>query len=102
MFPFASHDKYGYTLEYAEKELKVTSHEHPCRPHLMTSVFAIRLLATWQNGMGIDSRRTRVRSVNVFHFSLYPTHSLMQFTQLGSPREVVVDAAIRDLECTCV
>ena len=23
MFPFASHDKYGYTLEYAEKELKV-------------------------------------------------------------------------------
>ncbi|KAJ8488564.1 hypothetical protein ONZ51_g3491 [Trametes cubensis] len=45
MFPFASHDKYGYTLEYAEKELK--------------------------------------------------------FTQLGSPRDVVVDAAIRDLEYHC-
>ena len=24
MFPFASHNKYGYTLEYAEKELKVS------------------------------------------------------------------------------
>ena len=23
MFPFASHDKYGYSLDYAEKELKV-------------------------------------------------------------------------------
>ena len=23
LFPFASHEKYGYTLEYAEKELKV-------------------------------------------------------------------------------
>ena len=25
LFPFASHDKYGYTLEYAEKELKVSN-----------------------------------------------------------------------------
>ncbi len=23
MFPFASHDEYGYSLDYAEKELKV-------------------------------------------------------------------------------
>ncbi len=24
LFPFASHGKYGYTLEYAEKELKAS------------------------------------------------------------------------------
>ncbi|KAI0658056.1 UV-endonuclease UvdE-domain-containing protein [Cubamyces menziesii] len=64
MFPFASHDKYGYTLEYAEKELKAAGDLAKKYGHRLT------------------------------------THP-GQFTQLGSPRDVVVDAAIRDLEYHC-
>ncbi|KAI0329824.1 UV-endonuclease UvdE [Cubamyces sp. BRFM 1775] len=64
MFPFASHDKYGYTLEYAEKELKAAGYLAKKYGHRLT------------------------------------THP-GQFTQLGSPRDVVVDAAIRDLEYHC-
>ncbi|KAI0634612.1 UV-endonuclease UvdE-domain-containing protein [Trametes polyzona] len=64
MFPFASHDKYGYTLEYAEKELRAAGDLAKRYGHRLT------------------------------------THP-GQFTQLGSPRDVVVDAAIRDLEYHC-
>ncbi|RPD75940.1 UV-endonuclease UvdE [Lentinus tigrinus ALCF2SS1-7] len=64
LFPFASHEKYGYTLEYAEKELKAAGDLAKKYGHRLTS---------------------------------HPG----QFTQLGSPREVVVDAAIRDLEYHC-
>ncbi|KAI0719762.1 UV-endonuclease UvdE-domain-containing protein [Cerioporus squamosus] len=64
MFPFASHEKYGYTLEYAEKELKAAGDLAKKYGHRLT------------------------------------THP-GQFTQLGSPREVVVDAAIRDLQYHC-
>ncbi|KAI0672143.1 UV-endonuclease UvdE [Trametes maxima] len=64
LFPFASHEKYGYTLEYAEKELKT--------PGELAKRYGHRLT----------------------------THP-GQFTQLGSPRDVVVDAAIRDLEYHC-
>ncbi|KAI0752598.1 UV-endonuclease UvdE-domain-containing protein [Daedaleopsis nitida] len=64
MFPFASHDKYGYTLEYAEKELKAAGDLARKYGHRLTS---------------------------------HPG----QFTQLGSPREVVVAAAIRDLQYHC-
>ncbi|KAI9060043.1 UV-endonuclease UvdE [Trametes sanguinea] len=64
MFPFASHDKYGYTLEYAEKELKAAGDLAKRYGHRLTS---------------------------------HPG----QFTQLGSPRDVVVDAAIRDLDYHC-
>ncbi|KAH9848153.1 UV-endonuclease UvdE-domain-containing protein [Lenzites betulinus] len=64
LFPFASHDKYGYTLEYAEKELKAAGDLAKRYGHRLT------------------------------------THP-GQFTQLGSPRNVVVDAAIRDLDYHC-
>ncbi|KAL7284751.1 hypothetical protein ACG7TL_002058 [Trametes sanguinea] len=64
MFPFASHDKYGYTLEYAEKELKAAGDLAKRYGHRLTS---------------------------------HPG----QFTQLGSPRDVVVEAAIRDLDYHC-
>ncbi|KAI0357706.1 UV-endonuclease UvdE [Trametes cingulata] len=63
MFPFASHDKYGYTLEYAEKELKASD---------LARRYGHRL-----------------------------TSHPGQFTQLGSPRDVVVEAAIRDLDYHC-
>ncbi|CDO70055.1 hypothetical protein BN946_scf184601.g8 [Trametes cinnabarina] len=64
MFPFASHEKYGYTLEYAEKELKAAGDLAKRYGHRLT------------------------------------THP-GQFTQLGSPRDVVVDSAIRDLDYHC-
>ncbi|KAI0761361.1 UV-endonuclease UvdE [Trametes elegans] len=64
MFPFASHEKYGYTLEYAEKELRAAGDLARRYGHRLT------------------------------------THP-GQFTQLGSPRDVVVTAAIRDLEYHC-
>ncbi|TFK86218.1 UV-endonuclease UvdE [Polyporus arcularius HHB13444] len=64
MFPFASHEKYGYTLEYAEKELKAAGDLAKKYGHRLT------------------------------------THP-GQFTQLGSLREAVVDAAIRDLDYHC-
>ncbi|KAI0649749.1 UV-endonuclease UvdE [Trametes meyenii] len=72
MFPFASHEKYGYTLEYAEKELKVRTYGMPCGAGKLAMRYGHRLT----------------------------THP-GQFTQLGSPRDVVVDAAIRDLDYHC-
>ncbi|KAH9925003.1 UV-endonuclease UvdE [Epithele typhae] len=64
LFPFASHDKYGYTLDYAAKELKAAGDLAKKYGHRLT------------------------------------THP-GQFTQLGSPRDVVVEAAIRDLKYHC-
>ncbi|GAA6008679.1 hypothetical protein JCM10207_001684 [Rhodosporidiobolus poonsookiae] len=61
MFPFAAHPDYQYSLEYAEKELKMA---------------------------GETANRLGVR------LTTHPG----QFTQLGSPRRVVVENAYRDLE----
>lgn len=63
MFPFASHAEYGFTLEYADKEL--------------------RAAGDLANGLG-------------HRLTTHPG----QFTQLGSPRENVVESAVRDLTCT--
>ena len=62
MFPFASHPEHGYTLEFADEDLKAVGK------------------AAKEYGMRLTS---------------HPG----QFTQLGSPREVVVENAIRDLNC---
>ncbi len=64
MFPFASHKEYGYTLEYADKELKDAGD--------LAKQFGHRL-------------------------TVHPG----QFTQLGSPRDEVVEGSFRDLKCTC-
>ncbi|KAI1792678.1 UV-endonuclease UvdE [Ganoderma leucocontextum] len=64
MFPFASHEVYGYSLDYAEKELKAAGDLARKYGHRLTC---------------------------------HPG----QFTQLGSPREAVVTAAIRELEYHC-
>lgn len=64
MFPFASHPEHGYTLEFADAELKA---------------------------VGKMARELGVRLTS------HPG----QFTQLGSPREVVVRNAVRDLEYHC-
>ncbi|GAA5916295.1 hypothetical protein JCM6882_001073, partial [Rhodosporidiobolus microsporus] len=61
MFPFAAHPDYQYSLDYAEKELKMA---------------------------GETANRLGVR------LTTHPG----QFTQLGSPRPVVVENAYRDLE----
>lgn len=62
MFPFASHKEYGYSLEFAEQELKAVGELAKEYGHRLT------------------------------------THP-GQFTQLGSPRDEVVEASFRDLTC---
>jgi UV DNA damage repair endonuclease len=62
MFPFASHDVYGYSLEYADAELQRVGALAKSLSHRLTS---------------------------------HPG----QFTQLGSPKEKVIIASVRDLEC---
>ncbi|KLO08210.1 UV-endonuclease UvdE [Schizopora paradoxa] len=64
LFPFASHPVHGYTLEFADEELKRAGERAK------------------ELGMRLTS---------------HPG----QFTQLGSPREVVVKNAVRDLEYHC-
>ncbi|KAK4702434.1 UV DNA damage endonuclease, partial [Phenoliferia sp. Uapishka_3] len=64
MFPFASHAEYQYSLEYADKELKLA---------------------------GDTAKRLGVR------LTTHPG----QFTQLGSPRKVVLENAVRDLSYHC-
>jgi len=36
LFPFASHDEYGYDLDYAAAELKVRTQPHVSRPRYRT------------------------------------------------------------------
>ncbi|EIW53258.1 UV-endonuclease UvdE [Trametes versicolor FP-101664 SS1] len=74
LFPFASHGKYGYTLEYAEKELKASMRRRPT-----------------------DDAAGGLAKKYGHRLTTHPG----QFTQLGSPREVVVDSAIRDLSYHC-
>ncbi|KAI9464142.1 UV-endonuclease UvdE [Lactarius psammicola] len=64
LFPFASHDKYGYDLEYAAAELKTAGDLANLYGHRMT---------------------------------LHPG----QFTQIGSPKQNVVDASVRELHYHC-
>ncbi|SPO36600.1 related to UV-endonuclease UVE-1 [Pseudozyma flocculosa] len=64
VFPFASHAKYGYSLKYAERELR---------------------------NAGDLARKLGHR------LTMHPG----QFTQLGSPRPEVIEAAIRDLNSHC-
>ncbi|ETW77497.1 hypothetical protein HETIRDRAFT_37134 [Heterobasidion irregulare TC 32-1] len=64
LFPFASHSKYGYSLDYAATELKAAGDLANSLGHRMT---------------------------------LHPG----QFTQLGSPREDVVEASVRELHYHC-
>ncbi|KAH9993331.1 UV-endonuclease UvdE-domain-containing protein [Russula compacta] len=64
LFPFASHDKYGYDLDYAAAELKTAGDLANQYGHRMT---------------------------------LHPG----QFTQIGSPKQNVVDASIRELHYHC-
>lgn len=64
LFPFASHDKYGYDLDYAAAELKTAGNLANLYGHRMT---------------------------------LHPG----QFTQIGSPKQNVVDASVRELRYHC-
>ncbi|KAI9509535.1 UV-endonuclease UvdE-domain-containing protein [Russula earlei] len=64
LFPFASHDKYGYDLDYAAAELKTAGDLANQYGHRMT---------------------------------LHPG----QFTQIGSPKQNVVDASVRELRYHC-
>ncbi|KAG8933705.1 hypothetical protein FRC02_011311 [Tulasnella sp. 418] len=64
VFPFASHGKYGYTLEYADKDLKATGDLAKRYQHRLT---------------------------------LHPG----QFTQIGSPKDEVVTASVRELNYHC-
>ncbi|KAF9781404.1 UV-endonuclease UvdE-domain-containing protein [Thelephora terrestris] len=64
MFPFASHAKYGYSLDYAATELKAAGDLANRYGHRIT---------------------------------LHPG----QFTQIGSPKENVVEASVRELHYHC-
>ncbi|KAI9433059.1 UV-endonuclease UvdE [Lactarius indigo] len=64
LFPFASHDKYGYNLDYAAAELETAGNLANLYGHRMT---------------------------------LHPG----QFTQIGSPKQNVVDASVRELHYHC-
>ncbi|KAH9077821.1 UV-endonuclease UvdE [Lactarius deliciosus] len=64
LFPFASHDKYGYDLDYAAAELKTAGNLANLYGHRMT---------------------------------MHPG----QFTQIGSPKQNVVDASVRELHYHC-
>ena len=82
MFPFASHGELGYDLSYAKDELKV------CRSLMLPLVLCVlkppRLQAVGDLARKLGHRLT--------------THP-GQFTQLASPKEAVVEASIRELEC---
>ena len=79
MFPFASHLQHGYDLEYAKDELKVRR----------TSLFRpARLLMRVQKAGDLAKRLGH-------RLTTHPG----QFTQLASPKEAVVDASVRELEC---
>lgn len=83
MFPFASHDEYGYKLAPFASEVlaeagrvagelghRLTTHPgQVCGPNVSLACSLVRLLLTFA-----------------------------QFTQLGSPRKQVIEASIRDLE----
>ena len=105
MFPFASHEEYGYSLDYAEKELKVYS----SRPLFLVYVKFDRECQAAGDlarkyGHRLTSHPGQVRPhVRLFMCDMELTLGAVllrfQFTQLGSPREAVVTSAIRELEC---
>ncbi|ORX37711.1 UV-endonuclease UvdE-domain-containing protein [Kockovaella imperatae] len=64
MFPFASHEKYGYDLSFADAELKEAGELAKKYGHRLT---------------------------------MHPG----QFTQLGSPKEAVIKASVRELDYQC-
>lgn len=88
IFPFSSHGKYGYNLEYADAELKVRS--LPTRL-LYTTTYQNRHLIFTRQAVG-----DLAKSLN-HRLTLHPG----QFTQIGSPSEKVVAASIRELEYHC-
>lgn len=79
MFPFASHEKYGYTLDYAKPELQVAG--------ALARKYGHRL--TTHPGA---SRPLAVRCLGT------EGHS-GQYTQLGSDNKKTVENAKRDLIC---
>ena len=79
MFPFASHAKYGYSLDYAAVELKVRA-SSPKGHHILTP--PAKTAGDLANGYG-------------HRITLHPG----QFTQIGSPKANVVDASVRELQC---
>lgn len=78
MFPFASHEKYGYSLEYADKELKEAGD--------LAKKYGHRL--TMHPGQVSDIQADVV--------GCSP-----KFTQLGSPKPAVIRASVRELEYQC-
>ena len=104
MFPFASHADIGYSLEYAKDELKVCFRYRQSCELLIDVVWP---LGCWRPGKEPGSpfditSRAGTSSIQdivscVTHFWLF-----WQFTQLGSPREVVVTSSVRELECKIV
>jgi len=79
LFPFASHAKYGYSLDYAAADLKVRV--SPSRESYPDP--SLKAAGDLANGYG-------------HRLTLHPG----QFTQIGSPKENVVEASIRELQCT--
>ncbi|KAH9974004.1 UV-endonuclease UvdE [Lactifluus volemus] len=72
LFPFASHDKYGYDLDYAAAELKVRTSDFTQAAGDLANLYGHRM-------------------------TLHPG----QFTQIASPKKNVVDASIRELHYHC-
>ncbi|KAG8851967.1 hypothetical protein FRB96_008982 [Tulasnella sp. 330] len=71
MFPFASHAEYGYDLSFAEKELKVYC--------------------------GRKQEAGDLAKKYGHRLTMHPG----QFTQLGSPKDAVVESSIKELQYQC-
>jgi len=80
LFPFASHVKYGYSLDYAAADLKVRL--PPSRVSYADPTPPLKAAGDLANGYG-------------HRLTLHPG----QFTQIGSPKESVVEASVRELQC---
>ena len=78
LFPFASHAKYGYSLDYAAADLKVSVSSS----RASHSDSLLKAAGDLANGYG-------------HRLTLHPG----QFTQIGSPKENVVEASVRELQC---
>jgi len=81
MFPFASHDKWGYGLEYAKAELEKVGEYAKEHGHRLTT-----------HPGQFTQRKTPVTSFNNLADSIF-------FLSVGSPTAKVVTNSIRELEC---
>jgi UV DNA damage endonuclease len=103
LFPFASHDQYGYDLDYAAAELKVRTHPYLPRPRYRIDSDLAQTAGDLANQYG---HRMTLHPGQVGHQSrsflgiINSRRPPYQFTQIGSPKRNVVEASIRELHCT--